>query len=309
MRRRQQSSKHPIGRPSCRYPKNHEFRDSSHDAFSTIGLAVVCRRARDASLDTCLGAGPARAGLAGGTEAVLRADRAAGAAGGRQRLRRQDHADRNPLLDDPIFRRFFGVPGQQDDQMQRSLGSGVMVDPSGLVVTNVHVIEGADQVKVSLSDKREFEAEIVLKDSALRSRRVAPERLSREIPDARFRQFRRADGRRCRARDRQSLRRRPDRHPRHHLGPGAHASRHHRLPVLHPDRCADQSRQFRRRAGRHDRPPCRHQYRDLFALRRFAGHRFCDPRQHGACRGRVRQERRQGGEAAVAWRAAAGGDA
>ena len=45
--------------------------------------------------------------------------------------------NRNPLLDDPIFRRFFGVPGQQPEQMQRSLGSGVMVDPSGLVVTNV----------------------------------------------------------------------------------------------------------------------------------------------------------------------------
>ncbi len=73
----------------------------------------------------------------------------------------QDH---NPFLDDPIFRRFFGVPGQPE-QMQRSLGSGVMVDPSGLVVTNVHVIEGADQVKVSLADKREFEAEIVLKDT------------------------------------------------------------------------------------------------------------------------------------------------
>ncbi len=73
--------------------------------------------------------------------------------------------NRNPFMDDPIFRRFFGVPGGQQEQLQRSLGSGVMVDPSGLVVTNVHVIEGADQVKVSLSDKREFEAEIVLKDS------------------------------------------------------------------------------------------------------------------------------------------------
>src|SRR3974390_2799634 len=73
--------------------------------------------------------------------------------------------DPNPLLDDPIFRRFFGVPGQQPEQMQRSLGSGVMVDSSGLVVTNNHVIENADQVKVSLADKREFEAEIVLKDS------------------------------------------------------------------------------------------------------------------------------------------------
>src|SRR5476649_781266 len=55
--------------------------------------------------------------------------------------------DRNPLLDDPIFRRFFGVPGQQPEQMQRSLGSGVMVDASGLVVTNNHVIEGAEDRK------------------------------------------------------------------------------------------------------------------------------------------------------------------
>ena len=98
--------------------------------------------------------------------------------------------DHNPLLDDPIFRRFFGVPGQQPEQMQRSLGSGVMVDPSGLVVTNVHVIEGADEVKVSLSDKREFEAEIVLEGSPQRSGGIAAEGRARKIPDARFRQFR-----------------------------------------------------------------------------------------------------------------------
>src|SRR5246127_4048561 len=72
--------------------------------------------------------------------------------------------NRNPFLDDPIFRRFFGLPHGQQEQVQRPPGSGVVVDPAGLVITNVHVIEGADQVKVSLADKREFEAEIVLKD-------------------------------------------------------------------------------------------------------------------------------------------------
>jgi Do/DeqQ family serine protease len=71
--------------------------------------------------------------------------------------------NRFPLFDDPIFRRFFGG-GSPREQLQRSLGSGVIVDAAGLVVTNFHVIENADQVKVSLADKREFEADIVLKD-------------------------------------------------------------------------------------------------------------------------------------------------
>jgi len=76
--------------------------------------------------------------------------------------------DRNPrsLARDEFFRRFFGDrgPGMPQDRVQRSLGSGVIVDPAGLVVTNHHVIEGMNEVKVALADRREFEAEIVLRD-------------------------------------------------------------------------------------------------------------------------------------------------
>src|SRR5262245_18461683 len=74
--------------------------------------------------------------------------------------------NRNPLFDDPFFRRFFGPNfGGPQSQTQRSLGSGVIIDAGGLVVTNNHVIENADQIKVSLSDKRAFDVEVVLKDA------------------------------------------------------------------------------------------------------------------------------------------------
>jgi len=72
---------------------------------------------------------------------------------------------RNPLLDDPFFQYFFGLEGgPAPDRVQRSTGSGVIVDSEGLVVTNQHVIEGMTDVKVALSDKREFDADIVLRD-------------------------------------------------------------------------------------------------------------------------------------------------
>ena len=75
--------------------------------------------------------------------------------------------NRNPFMDDPFFRRFFGGGGggMPREQVQRSLGSGVVVDASGLVMTNNHVIEGASEVKIALADKREFEAEVLLKDA------------------------------------------------------------------------------------------------------------------------------------------------
>ena len=71
----------------------------------------------------------------------------------------------NPIFDDPVFRHFFGQgPGQEQSNTARSLGSGVIVDSSGLVVTNNHVIEGMTAVKVALTDRREFDADIVLRD-------------------------------------------------------------------------------------------------------------------------------------------------
>jgi Do/DeqQ family serine protease len=71
---------------------------------------------------------------------------------------------RSPFADDPFFGQFFGDEEAPRKRMQSSLGSGVIVDPAGLVVTNNHVIANADEVKVALSDGREFECEILLKD-------------------------------------------------------------------------------------------------------------------------------------------------
>ena len=71
----------------------------------------------------------------------------------------------SPLFNDPFFRRFFGdrLPAQPGPKrkVQNSLGSGVIVDPEGVIVTNNHVIEGAEEIKVVLNDRREFEAQIV----------------------------------------------------------------------------------------------------------------------------------------------------
>jgi Do/DeqQ family serine protease len=72
------------------------------------------------------------------------------------------------LFNDPFFRRFFGdrfpmgVPRQRIEQ---SLGSGVILDPSGLIVTNWHVIKDAEEIRIVLADRREFEAKILLKDN------------------------------------------------------------------------------------------------------------------------------------------------
>jgi Do/DeqQ family serine protease len=69
---------------------------------------------------------------------------------------------RSPLMDDPFFRRFFNVPDIPRERISQSLGSGVIVDAGqGLVLTNNHVIAGADDISVTLADGRSFEAEVI----------------------------------------------------------------------------------------------------------------------------------------------------
>jgi len=69
---------------------------------------------------------------------------------------------RSPLLDDPIFRRFFNVPDVPRERVSQSLGSGVIVDAEkGYVLTNNHVIARADEISVGLKDGRSLEAKLI----------------------------------------------------------------------------------------------------------------------------------------------------
>lgn len=68
----------------------------------------------------------------------------------------------SPLLTDPFFRHFFGVPNVPRERESQSLGSGVIVDAKGgYVVTNHHVIEGAEEITVTLQDRRKFTAKLI----------------------------------------------------------------------------------------------------------------------------------------------------
>jgi Do/DeqQ family serine protease len=71
---------------------------------------------------------------------------------------------RQSFLDDPFFRDFFRGGRQAPERMQQSVGSGVFVSADGLVVTNHHVIEGMTELKVALADRREYDADVVLRD-------------------------------------------------------------------------------------------------------------------------------------------------
>jgi len=73
-------------------------------------------------------------------------------------------APRHPLLNDPIFRRFFGDQLPDEAQRASSLGSGVIVSTSGYVLTNHHVVEAADEIEVALPDGKKLLAKLVGND-------------------------------------------------------------------------------------------------------------------------------------------------
>ena len=202
---------------------------------------------------------------------------------------------------------FPGMP-QAGERVQNSLGSGVLVRPDGLIVTNAHVVKGADEIRVVLADRREFDAKVVTQDERYDLALLRIDGSGEKFP---FLEMRDSD----------SI----------EVGDvvlaignpfglnqtvtsgiisalARSAGGVNDFELLHPDRCRHQSRQFRRRAGQPRRPPDRHQHRDLFADRRIGRHRLRHPVQH---RGAHRLDRRAGRphRAAVARHQHAAGDA
>src|ERR1700722_10087919 len=92
-----------------------------------------------------------------------------------------------PFLNDPFFQQFFGNRGGQGGQgdqprseREQSLGSGVIVTSDGMILTNNHVIDGASDIEVDLSDKREFKAKLIGTDpkTDVADLMIVPSRLS-----------------------------------------------------------------------------------------------------------------------------------
>ena len=177
-------------------------------------------------------------------------------------------------------------PPQAGERVQNSLGSGVIVRPDGLIVTNAHVVKGADEIRVVLADRREFEAKLVTQDERYDLALLRIDANGEKFP---FLEMRDSD----------SI----------EVGDivlaignpfglnqtvtsgiisavARSAGGVNDFKLLHPDRCRHQSGQLRRRAGQPRRPADRHQHRDLLADRRLGRHRLRHAVQHRGPHGR-----------------------
>ena len=96
----------------------------------------------------------------------------------------------SPLFRDPFFRRFFGEDASNEGQRERvqsALGSGVLVRPEGIIVTNAHVIRDSEEITVALADRREFEAETIMTDAQTDVAILRIHPAGRPLPYLRFR--------------------------------------------------------------------------------------------------------------------------
>ena len=147
--------------------------------------------------------------------------------------------------DDPFyefFRRFGQVPprrGPEREPEAQSVGSGFIVGSNGEVITNAHVVDGADEVTVRLSDKREFRAKVLGADKRTDVALLKIE--AKDLPKVVDRRSRQAARRRMGRGDRQAVRPREhdDRRHRQRQGPRPAAGE---PGAVHPDRRRDQSR-------------------------------------------------------------------
>ena len=143
-------------------------------ALITVVLAG-CNRGRQEEFKLASGSQPASSGNnppytgappSGAMAAVSYADvvnRAAPAVVTIHSQMRVRQPQQYPFMNDPFFRHFFGDRNQQQQEQQprQGLGSGVIIDASGYIITNHHVVDGADQIKVDLTDNRSFDARLI----------------------------------------------------------------------------------------------------------------------------------------------------
>ena len=143
-------------------------------ALMALAVPIFTPRSTDASA-----AGPQQAASAAIVAAPQQSyadvvDRVAPAVVTIRSARRMHAPQQFPFFDDPFFRQFFGNPNRNRSQQDRSLvehalGSGVIINGDGHILTNHHVIDGADQISVELTDRRSFEAKIIGSDDRRRT--------------------------------------------------------------------------------------------------------------------------------------------